>query len=121
MKEVALVFLGSGIGGALRYCVGLLFAWLFPLMCFPWATMTVNLLGSFLIGVFLSMQYSGGLFFVAIIGFCGGFTTFSALSSEGVAMLRAGHWAMFATYFILSIFIGLLAAWLGFSLGTKIG
>lgn len=119
MKEAALVFLGSGLGGALRYGVGSLFAWLFPMLCFPFATLTVNITGSFLIGLFLAQQYAQGIFYLGIIGFCGGFTTFSALSSEGVSMIRAGQYGLFLLYVVLSILLGLLAAWGGFLIGSK--
>lgn len=53
---------------------------------------------------------------MGLVGFCGGFTTFSALSGEGVSMLRAGQVGLFATYVVLSVVLGLAAAWLGFSL-----
>lgn len=116
MKEVGLVFLGSGIGGALRYGVGLLFAWLWPAACFPFSTLTVNVLGSFLIGILFAMPYCAGIFFLGLVGFCGGFTTFSALSGEGVSMLRAGQVGLFASYVVFSVVLGVAAAWFGFSL-----
>lgn len=119
MKEVAFIFLGSGVGGALRYSVGLLFAWILPTSCLPFSTLTVNVIGSFLIGILFALPYNSAVFYLGLIGFCGGFTTFSAISGEGVAMLRLGQVWLFVAYATLSVVFGVAAAWLGFSLASK--
>lgn len=118
MKELLWVFLGSGIGGALRYAVGLMTAALWPsVLTFPLATLSVNVAGSFLFGVLFAQPYSSTTFFMGLVGFCGGFTTFSALAGEGMAMLRAGNWGVFLLYIALSVLLGIGAAWGGFVLG----
>ena len=120
MKEALWVFLGSGIGGALRYAVGLTTALWGPAFgVFPVATLAVNLAGSFLFGVLFALPYTSATFYLGLVGFCGGFTTFSALSGEGMAMLRAGHWGLFAFYVALSVVLGVAAAWGGFALVSK--
>lgn len=117
MREALWVFLGSGIGGVLRYAVGLMTASLWPAaLCFPVATLSVNVAGSFLFGMLFGLPYSSSTFFFGLVGFCGGFTTFSALSGEGMAMLRAGDWSLFALYVLLSVVLGVAAAWGGFAL-----
>lgn len=119
MKEIAFIFLGSGIGGSLRYVVGLLFAWALPTSCLPYSTMTVNVVGSFLIGFLFALPYNSVVFYMGLVGFCGGFTTFSALSGEGVAMLRLGQVWLFVGYASLSVVLGVAAAWGGFLLASK--
>ncbi|MEG0602441.1 MAG: CrcB family protein [Mucinivorans sp.] len=119
MKELALVFLGSGMGGALRYGVGLLCAYLWPMASFPVATMTVNVVGSFVIGTLFALPYHSFVLYMGLIGFCGGFTTFSALSGEGMALIRAGQGLLFALYAASSVILGVCAAWGGFLLASK--
>ncbi|MEG2494797.1 MAG: CrcB family protein [Mucinivorans sp.] len=119
MKEVALVFLGSGLGGASRYAMGLLCAYLYPTASFPIATMSVNVAGSFLIGILFALPYHSMVLYMGIVGFCGGFTTFSAISGDGMAMIRAGQWWFFAIYALVTIILGVLATWCGFLLASK--
>ncbi len=117
IKILLLIGTGSFIGGVLRFLV----SHSFPaksLSLFPWPTLTVNILGCFLIGcVFagterfnLAMEWR---VFLAT-GFLGGFTTFSAFSYETVTLLRNGYFAHAAGYVILSVLVGLTATLLGY-------
>lgn len=88
---------------------------------FPIGTMSVNILGSLIIGVLFGIsEYFNWLspnarMFLAV-GFCGGFTTFSSFAYENIVLLREAQYVSFFLYLVLSIFLGLLAAWLGFVL-----
>lgn len=119
LKNFLLVGFGGMIGSMLRYTASLLIK--NSASTFPYATFSVNIIGSFIIGwVFgMSMKESFHLdwkIFLAT-GICGGFTTFSALSLEGVALLQQQRYGIFLTYFLLSIVLGLAAAWLGLLAG----
>ena len=91
-KEVIYIFIGGGTGSALRYFIQLLMHERIVPYHFPWATFTVNLLGSFLIGLFYALSERFHLPFefrlFLTTGLCGGFTTFSTFSSDGVGLLK---------------------------------
>lgn len=117
MKVLLYVFLGGGLGSVLRYGVQMMMHHRIEPYSFPWATMTVNIVGSMLIGVFyalstrLDMNEETKLFLTA--GLCGGFTTFSTFSNDGVILLRSGCYGMFATYVTVSVLAGVAAAFAG--------
>ena len=108
------VFLGGGAGSVLRYLVGL---WIGS-AAFPWATFTVNAVGSLAIGLFggwaARFGWSEALRLSLIVGFCGGFTTFSTFSKESLALAEAGRWSAFAAYAIGSVTIAIAAVALGY-------
>lgn len=118
-----LVYIGVfGVLGVLaRYLLGEASS-TFPLPAFPWGTFVVNLLGAFLIGLafvagtekaMLSPELRLGL----TVGFLGGFTTFSALALESVALYSEGRAWHAALYLILTNAIGMGAVLAGISLG----
>ena len=120
LKNFLLVGLGGMIGSVLRYTASLIAR--NSGGGFPYATFTVNIIGSFLIGYVTGLalrenQLSWDWKLFLATGICGGFTTFSALSLEGVALLQEQRYGTFATYFIVSIGLGLIAAWSGLLLG----
>lgn len=124
MKEVILVFLGGGIGSVLRYLVSKSFTgWINN--PFPYSTFLVNIIGCFLIGIFLTLPERFDWFtleyrlFLAT-GICGGFTTFSTFSYENFALIKEGDYMYFVSYTILSFAIGLSATFLGMYLVKKI-
>jgi CrcB protein len=86
---------------------------------FPFGTLTVNLLGCFLIGLLIGLSLtkpvsiSDNLKLFLSTGFLGGFTTFSAFSAETFTLLEKGDLGLAFLYAALSIFIGLFATWLG--------
>ena len=125
MKEVLCVFIGGGVGSTFRYLVSLLFAReLKNSICFFAGTFLVNLLGSFLIGLFLvwfSKQQQNSLISTSfIVGFCGGFTTFSTLSRECLQLLRGGEYITLILYSSGTLLLGILAVFLGMQLGKRI-
>jgi fluoride exporter len=111
--------LGSAIGGMGRYWCSGLVARSFG-QVFPWGTIAVNVIGSLVIG-FLATSLSGdGRFLVApdaraflMIGVCGGYTTFSSFSLETLSLLRDGEWSWAAANVVMSVFLCLVAVWLG--------
>ena len=88
---------GSALGGMGRYGFGLLAARLWG-EAFPWGTIAINVIGSFVIGFFAALTVPDGVLpasanlrtFV-MVGICGGFTTFSAFSLQTIDLLRAGQ------------------------------
>jgi len=94
VREIVLVAAGGAIGAVLRYTIGLsITARTTP--GFPWNTLAVNVVGAFLIGVLMALPLGSGVsgaswrLFLAT-GVLGGFTTFSALSYESVALIENG-------------------------------
>jgi len=117
LKSFLLIFIGGGIGSALRYLSTLFVQKYFPSI-FPTATLLVNVLGCFLIGILIGLldknQLSNpNLKLLFITGFCGGFTTFSAFGLENIVLLQNNNSIYAFAYIALSIVLGLFAVWLG--------
>lgn len=119
-KIFVAVFLGGGLGSVLRYCVQMLLHERIVPYHFPWATFMVNILGSFMIGLFYALSarfhLSEEMRLFLTAGLCGGFTTFSTFSNDSLALLRQGDVTMFAIYVLLSVGLGILAVFAGASL-----
>ena len=118
MKSYVLVFLGAGIGGALRHGVNLGCARLLG-TGFPWGTLTVNVAGSFVMGAlaaWLAFKAGAGwsqpLRLFLTTGILGGFTTFSAFSLDAVLLWERGEIGLGAGYAVGSVVlsVGALAA-----------
>ena len=112
MKDLAIVFFGSGIGGCLRYGISLIFK--SRAGEFPFATLSANVLACLIAAFFLhkilpDSQNQHSLRLLMITGFCGGFSTFSTFSMETSAMLREGNWQGAVVYSLLSFSTGLAA------------
>lgn len=112
------VFLGAGAGGVLRYWIG---QWLGRSDGFPWATLSVNLVGSLAIGLFMAVSIREGWnptwrLFVAV-GLLGGFTTFSAFSHETIQLLGSKAYLSALAYVMSSVGLSLLACAFGWALG----
>jgi len=124
VREIVLVAVGGALGAVLRYTIGLaITARATP--GFPWNTLAVNVVGAFLIGLLMALPLGDGVpgaawrLFLAT-GILGGFTTFSALSYESIALIENGAlWAGLANMFGSGA-VGLAAAWLGLVAGRAL-
>ena len=123
MSNFLLVALGGGLGAAGRYGVSLALPakpgeW-------PWATFSINVLGSLLIGVlagWLSTRGEAGepwRLFLGV-GVLGGFTTFSAYSLETLRMVERGEWPMAILYALGSVLAGFAAVAIGAEVARRI-
>lgn len=117
IKTLLIVFFGGGLGSAMRYGVQMILHLRILPYHFPWATLMVNIAGSFLIGLFYALSarfhWSEGARLLLTAGICGGFTTFSTFSNDSLELLRQGEIAMFAVYIGLSIILGITAVFAG--------
>lgn len=123
-QNILLVFIGGGIGSALRYLAGLWVLRLFP-DSWPLNTWLVNILGSLLIGILfglISGDARWGEFakMFLIIGFCGGFTTFSSFSYENLILLQEGELLRFLFYALSSVMVGILMVYLGYRIAVQV-
>lgn len=121
------VALGGALGSVARYWTGL---WMARLLgeAFPFGTLLINILGSFVIGLFATLTVADGampaslnarLFVMA--GICGGYTTFSAFSLQTLALARNGRWDWALAYVTLSLLLCLASVTLGHLLAARIG
>lgn len=120
----ACVATGSVVGGVTRYLASVLIAGTPGL---PWATLFVNVTGSFIIGFYATLSGPDGRLFASaqqrqfvMTGFCGGYTTFSAFSLETFKLFRSGSTSAAATYIAVSVVCWLLAVWLGHMLAVRL-
>ena len=114
LKALLFVFLGGGLGSSLRYLIGLC---LKP-ASFPWGTLTANIIGCLLIGLFVGyfnrlgiLKESLALFFV--VGFCGGLTTFSSFSLDLFQLSKASSLLYPLLYFLLTVVLGMIFLLIG--------
>lgn len=113
LRQLLLVALGGALGSAMRYLTAILLARHYT-GSIPLATLVVNVLGCFLIGLLIGL-YSETTYLrlLFITGFCGGFTTFSTFTAESYVMFREGAYELALLYIAGSVLIGLLALWIG--------
>ena len=113
------VAIGSALGGVGRFALSVLIAERVAGV-FPWATLIVNVSGSFVIGLFATLTGPDGRLLAGttarqfvMVGLCGGYTTFSAFSLQTLDLARNGDWPRVAAYILASVLLCLLAVWLG--------
>ena len=119
-KAMIIAGLGGFIGPCLRFLTGKFFHAVTS-SAFPWGTFSVNVIGSFVIGIFFGLAersnvISPSMNVFLITGFCGGFTTFSSFADDMYLMLQQRHWMSLGLYVGLSFLLGLAMVWLGRSL-----
>lgn len=116
LTQFLLVASGGAIGAMLRYGISTCFRQ----AMFPWPTLIINILGSFLLGIIMAwslrtdshLSDNAKLFFAT--GLCGGFTTFSAFSYENLQLIQQGKITLAFAYIALSVVLGLTSVFAGF-------
>ena len=114
-KALLWVALGGSIGAVGRFLIS---TWLFLPGRFPWATLVINIAGSFAIGVLWGLGQTQPWFetwgrYLLVVGVLGGFTTFSAFSLETAALMETGRHAQALAYVIASVLVCVVMALLG--------
>ena len=117
IKNLLIVGFGGAGGSMLRYAVQKVFN-VHSAVVFPTGTLLVNIAGCFLIGVLWSvvsrsLSWNEEMKLLLMTGFCGGFTTFSAFTLEGIGLLKESKTSLFIIYVTASVVGGLLATLIG--------
>ncbi len=117
IKDILFVAVGGGAGSVLRF---LCQKWIGTNVnySYPVGTFVINITGCFLIGVFFSIASKNSSFnsqwqLLLMTGLCGGFTTFSAFTLDGMNLLKQDKTGLFFLYIGASVLLGLLATWAG--------
>ena len=124
MKQLLLVGFGGFFGSIARYWMSKLnLTWDFHSI--PMGTLAVNIIGSFLIGFMLGIFMNSNLLHTnlklfLVVGFCGGFTTFSSFTNENFLLLQNGQYLTALIYTGGSIMIGILAVFAGFLIANQL-
>ena len=119
MQNYVWIAIGSALGGVARYwCSGYVANQIGE--TFPWGTLFINILGSFVIGFFATLTGPDGRLLVSttsrqfvMIGLCGGYTTFSSFSLQTLNLARDGEWLSAGGNIVLSVVLCLVAVWVG--------
>lgn len=123
LKTIALVGLGGAVGSICRYLLGYFIGRHINIV-FPYGTLSINLLGSLIIGVIYGLSFKNIItedwrIFLAT-GFCGGFTTFSSFSFENVVLLQESEYLLMALYSGISLAAGIFLTYTGLIIGRSI-
>ncbi|THF52129.1 fluoride efflux transporter CrcB [Allorhizobium terrae] len=124
MEHAAYVALGGALGSVLRYLVGMAAIRLFgPFL--PWGTFTVNIVGSFCIGLLMEwiarkLNASTDMQLFLVTGVMGGFTTFSSFSLDVISLAERGELAWAMAYALATLGLGIVAVFGGLALGRAI-
>jgi CrcB protein len=116
------VALGGAIGAACRYLTNVGMKTLLG-VGFPWGTTTVNIVGSFLMGVLVVvLERKGGTHMAPLLmtGLLGGFTTFSAFSLDAVFLMEEGRTAIALVYMTVSVLVSIAALVAGLTMARNL-
>jgi CrcB protein len=116
------IAIGGALGSVARYAsTNMVAGWLGA--HFPWGTLAINILGSFVIGFFAALTGPGGRFHLLVsndarlfvmIGICGGYTTFSSFSLQTLDLIQAGAWLRAGLNVVASVLLCLIAVFIGY-------
>ena len=119
LQLYAVVALGGALGTIARYAVSGLVANAFG-ETFPWGTLIINVVGSFVIGFFWTLTAPDGRLLVGaptrqfvMTGFCGGFTTFSSFSLQTLNLMNNGEWLPASGNILGSVTLCMISVWFG--------
>jgi CrcB protein len=119
MQSYLWIAIGGALGSVARYWCSDVAARLAG-ETFPWGTLIVNVVGSFIIGFFATITGPDGRLFVGtiprqfvMVGICGGFTTFSSFSLQTLSLMRDSEWLYAGANIVGSVVACLLAVWIG--------
>jgi fluoride exporter len=126
MANYIWIAIGSALGGVARYwCSGVAARLIGE--TFPWGTLIVNVVGSFIIGFFATLTGPDGRIYVGttarqfvMVGFCGGYTTFSSFSLQTLNLLNDGEMFRAGTNIGLSVLCCMIAVWAGHLLAASL-
>ena len=121
---ILLTFIGCALGGVLRYLGTLMIARFFDEV-FPWGTLVINAVGSFLLGLFLGSGFvakelwlsSNGVYTFAALGFCGGLTTFSTFSLQTFSLISKQAWGKALANILGSVLLCVFCVFSGYAMG----
>lgn len=126
MQAYLWIGLGGALGSMARHWSNGIVATLAG-VGFPWGTLVVNVLGSFIIGFAATTMSADGRFPSSttaqqflMVGVCGGFTTFSAFSLQTLALMRGDQWLYAAGNVTLSVVLCMISVWAGYTLGLAL-
>ena len=112
------VFIGGGLGSLCRYGIAKLM--IREGVIFPWATLLANVLSCVVLGlamgVVMKSESSSSIRLFWMIGFCGGFSTFSTFTAEVFNLLQAGHYFLALSNIVGSVLVCMMALFLGLKL-----
>ncbi len=116
-RIILLIGIGSFLGGISRYYSQQVITKFFP-SALPYGTLTVNIVGCFLIGLIYGLSDRGNIMTPELrvflsTGFCGGFTTFSTFSYESINLMQDAQFLNLFLYVALSVIIGFASTYLG--------
>jgi CrcB protein len=117
-KDILFVGIGGGIGSIMRFLTSRFMARLVAAQWLFLGTFAANLIGCFLIGILSGWMLSHmpdnqSFRLLFIVGFCGGYTTFSTFAFENYRLIEMNQWGILLLYLLASIVLGIIAVWLG--------
>ena len=117
LKSILIVGFGGFVGTVARFLIMRYFQFT-STSIFPWSTFIINIAGCLLISLIYGISKKNDVLSPEIrlfltVGICGGFTTFSTFSNDAFLLIREQEWIRFALYTSFSVFIGLMAVYLG--------